>query len=90
MLRESEIRHIFLHRKTFSKTYFSHLQQSQKIEDLTDQLNQSMLTISGLQTQMKNLSKIQKEIEKNYSSLLLTARAEINRKNENINQLRQS
>ncbi|XP_037048176.1 zinc finger CCCH domain-containing protein 13-like [Bradysia coprophila] len=64
-------------------------EQCQKIEHLTDQLNQSLHTITDLQTQMNTLKKDHQVLQQNASSLWLTAQVELKRKDLNISQLKQ-
>ncbi|KAJ6650025.1 hypothetical protein Bhyg_05268, partial [Pseudolycoriella hygida] len=62
---------------------------SQEIANLNEQLKQSANTIADLQNEIKKLKKESREVEKNFSSLLQTARLEINRKNASIATLQQ-
>lgn len=68
------------------KTFF---QRNNEIANLTDRLNQSVITITDLQNQIKELQKENRQLKKNTSSLLLTAKVEVERKQRDITALQQ-
>lgn len=74
-------------RLQFLKLFF--LQKNEEIESLKDRLNQSFVTISELQKEIKSLKKENRQVNQDTSSLLLTARVELGRKQRNIASLQQ-
>ncbi len=64
-------------------------QQNEEITSLTERLNQSVVTITDLQNEIKLLKKDKRELQKNSSSLLLTARLELDRNKRVIAELQQ-
>lgn len=64
------------------------LQKSKEIEEVEEKYQQSLKTIEELREENKNLKKNIQRIELGFQSLLDTARAEINRKDKEIERLR--
>ncbi|TMW53635.1 hypothetical protein DOY81_001272 [Sarcophaga bullata] len=62
--------------------------KSKELQELENKYQESLKTIEDLQAENKKLKKNIKTIELNFQSLLDTARAEIRRKNKEIDQLR--
>lgn len=65
------------------------LQKSARVSDLEEKLKLAEETIAKLERRLESMSKDKTQVECNMSSLLKTAKAEISRKDKQIEVLRQ-